>query len=259
MRASVLLPIRSLNRLKDLTNYHLVLYQLLGENGAREVFKALRDRGDFLILDNGAHEGERTPITSLLEEAEDLRPDVVVLPDLLEDFESSFFLTLEAILFVSRVGVKGDFRWMVVPHDRSPWGMLGKALAFFAFARRDAELSLFYGLSHDDPWVEEFLRLPKAYRKLIRACLKNLGPIHLLGSPRSPQALKTLAYDLPLVGVDSARPVVAALHGLRWDDPRAEEVRRPPNYFYLDLPEEVWPHVVEWVQFINSLPSEEVP
>lgn len=80
MEFCVISPTAGLEKYAVLSKYHLVLRHVYKTDPAYRVFyQKRREAGDFIILDNGAYEGE----TSLESPGVLLEPQVVVLPDYL--------------------------------------------------------------------------------------------------------------------------------------------------------------------------------
>lgn len=73
------------------TTYQLMLPQMMVDGIYRDHYLALRDRGDHIILDNGAAEGIDIPDVDLLKLALECGPLVdVAVPDVLGDMEATY-------------------------------------------------------------------------------------------------------------------------------------------------------------------------
>jgi hypothetical protein len=109
-----------LERYSTLSKRHLVLSHI---NNPKYVNFYLRRKaeGDFLILDNGAYEGQFSSL-SLLDKIRVYSPDVVVLPDhYLQDWKKTWH---DASEFLDRYYHQFNNSWMYVPQS-TPGDILG--------------------------------------------------------------------------------------------------------------------------------------
>lgn len=187
--------------------YHLVLAQYCIQNKAYlEFYAELHKLGHFIILDNGAAEMSRSiDFSQVLDVAEDLDPDEIIMPDVLGDCEETIRLFAEyrsSVPVRYRMGVPQGATWdqwtialeiMLGDGVRS----IGVAKRYEAFdGGRCAALQIFS--NHNSPKIDT----------------------HLLGCYRDPF---TEVYQIGqkyhwVRGVDSAAPLAHAQAGFSMHD-----------------------------------------
>lgn len=207
-RVAVISPVSLLEKYS--TDFHLVLTQYyLKSKPYRDFYLKRREVGDFIILDNGAAE-LRTAVDGLdmVGIAEELRPDIVVAPDVIYNKKETVSKT-EAFLreygFSLRdLGVKV----MAVPQgaDRGAW--YDCYLRFNADSRIDwLGISMFY-----TPTFNERL---EALRLIAPTVQK---PCHLLGVWDNPyDLLEERKFDF-VHSIDTAKSIEFALEELTLAD-----------------------------------------
>lgn len=89
--------------------------------GYLELMRELRGRGDHIILDNGAYEGEMLDFPDLYEIAWVLKPNVLVLPDFIgqpketeyvsRQFQKSFVATVETMFVLHSTETLEEYIW----------------------------------------------------------------------------------------------------------------------------------------------------
>src|SRR5882672_5189483 len=88
MHFNILSPVQGLEEFATLSRHHLVLAQIK-DPAYRQFYKLRREKGDHIILDNGAWEGNQNWAV-LTEAIVFYNPNVVVLPDyLLQPWEKT--------------------------------------------------------------------------------------------------------------------------------------------------------------------------
>lgn len=212
--------------------YHLILSKLVLEN--REYAHYYRSRaveGDFVILDNMAHEEKVGMSTASLIEAWRLTlSHEIVLPDRLFFGEDTVELSTAARADLSR-DLPPEVKFMAVPQGRTlqEWGDCARALL-------DLGISTI-GISKDyEVWPGGLLQLVKLVR-----LFDGEVDIHLLGWGRDMAQLNKIAESTFKVrGVDSAKPLVYALSGTRLDGSAHKYPGRHPEFFYVDtIPDDI--------------------
>lgn len=89
MEFCIISPVAGLERYSTLSRTHLLLAHLTNPK-YWEFYHERKKAGDFIILDNGAYEGQMSP-RRLLDRIRYINPNVVVLPDhLLEDWHKTW-------------------------------------------------------------------------------------------------------------------------------------------------------------------------
>lgn len=110
-------------------NIHMALAHLVGEPGYEmytDFYKKGRKASAFTILDNGVIEGSPMPIAKIIEKAELIKADEIVLPDVFKDDEATLTSVDNAIKWLEQryKNIKNcPFRLMVVPQgkDKTSW------------------------------------------------------------------------------------------------------------------------------------------
>jgi hypothetical protein len=224
-----------------------VLEHLLEYPAYKAFYQARRIAGDFLILDNSAHERhEGQAPEELLASASDIRPQEIVCPDALFDTRRTLQLTYEAltyflnqgkalfralrprIMFVAQGQCKTD--WVrCFEHQLRYWEAMGKDLQSLGCP------GLTFGISKDyETFSGEIIGLLEDY--VLPAKLRfSQAEIHLLGWGRKLHALQEIdaRYGDHIRSVDSAKPFVYAKAGisLSMNGDIPPYPKRDSNYF----------------------------
>lgn len=176
---------------------HLVLTQVKNEK-YREFYKKRREKGDFLILDNGAYEDTLANEERLCEAINYYRPNVVVLPDLyLGAWEESLKLSTN---FAQKFEDEPDryWEWMFVPQaepkDENGWkkalyqGILNISPAWIGLSRNlvaDKRGTIFNNLLDRARWCDILTRSPRAFKVhalgMQAGCLEELWALKHAG------------------------------------------------------------------------------
>lgn len=226
MKASIIPPAALIRELAELSDYHLILcHNVLNSELYADSYRELSDRGDFIILDNSAHENRIGETARQLRRAADIiHPSEVVLPDKLFDGRTTVDLSEEAYL---------DLRTLYLPlmgvpqgHSFDEWKWcLGRLIPLVDTI----------GISKDfEIWSGGLTRLVETVEETARRDQK----IHLLGWGRQLGWVQSIQGHDKIRGIDSAKPIVYAYYStdLRNFDLSNEPPRypsRPVNYFDL--------------------------
>lgn len=223
MQVASIVPMPYLHLVKD-KSYHLCLAHLaLRFSGYRDFYKGLAESGKFVILDNGAAEGETVEIERLVELAVYMKASELVLPDFLGDYDRTLDEAYRALHYVrSKENYKG--RIMVVPQAPSFEKWLSAACEMLE-------------------WPVDTIGIPKfltyafgPYARLLALNqLKNrvgldFREIHLLGCAYDPREVGAISVLSPVEvrGVDSSLPYLYTreghnlLYALREGIPRSQ-------------------------------------
>lgn len=219
MRLATIPPVRYLEDFS--TDTHLVLAHLYSISVYREFYHFRRALGDFIILDNGCAElGRSIGSDTLLSVARDLKPDVLVCPDVLYDSKA----TLEAVQrFLPKVDL--EVALMGVPQGNSVTDWIE---CFYAMYRLP-ELS----------WIG----LSKYSTKVFGSRLECLSWIsqsgctakrfHLLGLESRPDSILSERYFDFVVSHDTAVPIKLGLQGLHLDTYSNSRRMSDSEYFFV--------------------------
>jgi hypothetical protein len=157
--------------------------------------------GDFIILDNGAPEGELVSSTVLLEIANTIRADEIILPDVLYDSETTIMMSTQKDLLKAIP----EHKRMVVPQGAN-WDEWRHCLTELHRRCRPATIGI-------PKWQQRLpdgrayaIDLIKGHREWSRC------NVHLLGLARPP-AIEFAQLNYPTVrSVDTALPIALAQH-----------------------------------------------
>lgn len=236
MKTARILPVALLE--KKSSTYHLVLSYLAQKNPEYRQFYCQRAQaGDFVILDNSAHElGSSGDWRELISLAEEMEVSEVVLPDRLFFGDDTYNQSREAIKGLRFHSL--ETRTMGVPQGRTPQEF-SKCLSKLLDLGIDT-----VGISKDfEVW-------PGGIRALVEeVCTEDDDvQVHLLGWGRDLKQLYLIGscpwLKHRIRGVDSAKPAVFAAAGISlpsspWASPPVYPTRQK-NFFDLkDVDEEL--------------------
>ena len=227
MKVALITPTPLLNKFAVRSPYHLVLaHEYTTDEAYRQFYKERSEAGDYVMLDNGAYElGESIPTRELYHIASDLNPTAIFLPDARFHTKRTMQLVTEALQFLYG----------------SPWQLIGvpqgdnleSILECYDWLQRQSgvdgfglyeEIGLVAGLGNR----ANFLRHLEETDRVDRSKY-----YHLLGMEEDMSMIEKLASFDWVSGIDSAKPIVYGLHGIRLlpDGPEAEYPHRPKGYF----------------------------
>lgn len=249
MKTALIAPVPHLDRWGT-GDFHLLLSHLFDVPGYLAHYRQRRLQGDYIILDNGAHENTAgMAVADLLENADRVRASEIVLPDVLFDHLGTLGRTHEALgQMIGPLQKEVAFpRLMLVPQGRTfeNWEWCFRALieTYVKHQMDRPDLiprSPVIGVSKDyetwDGGVSRILEFLEPFRTWMTF------DVHLLGWGRHLGRLHEMAREFPWVrSTDSAKPFVYAMHGLAIDPrPEAEQPEyptRPADYFIRTIPD----------------------
>jgi hypothetical protein len=251
VKVALIPPIPDLFR-QPKTGIHLILSHLLEDDRYYLFYKTRRAFGDYLILDNSAHElGASQAHSLLLEQAASLRAQEVVLPDVLFDRRGTVERTKRMLKWLQTDEGASAYAgaWtpalMLVPQgsDRPEWTLCLKGLlqAWDLYAPKTARMVI--GLSKDyDNWRGGLYQLIEQNILPLRK-EKRQFDVHCLGWSNNLWSLAAIARDFPWVrSTDSAKPFVFAKQRILLEPggPCPKYPRRDAQYFEESLPKLEW-------------------
>lgn len=199
MLVAVILPTAYLDLIAD-EDYHLVLAHLLyKDKGYTDFYKELaKDDSKYLILDNGAWEGQTQDIHVLAELANDFGFNEIVLPDYIGRAPDTLYKGYEALrLLRGELGWEGNVMAVAQGQNIHEWTICAEVMGQF--------------------WDVNCLGIPKHLAKNVGLdarilCLKQVwslySEVHLLGCSNDPQEPGKVAQEFDVRGVDSCIPYV---------------------------------------------------
>lgn len=218
MQFAIICPISTLNRYATLSSVHLVLPQIQSQE-YWDFYRRRRERGDLIILDNGAYEAvnQTTVIERMMKVYKDLNPQVLVLPDrLLSNEIESLDCSAQAYRAVY-LDLRPETSLMYVPQAQA-----GDHLGWWAGVNEFGKHDLHYKVS--------WLGIPRALathiardplaRVLAARSLKRLTGyrLHALGMVQGNfHELHYLSHE-KVFSCDSSAPVWRGMCGQRLQD-----------------------------------------
>jgi hypothetical protein len=219
MRFAGIMPISCFSIWGDKLDSHMVLAQFCHLEPYLKFYQTRVEKGDLVILDNGAYEGESCPPKQLHRITQELKPTVVVLPDRVGSFVGT---VADSFSFLDR-GLPTDTDGMLVLHGKN-----------------FDELEKLYNLNPVG-WVG-FPRMHRGYpnwpfhRWMLASKLKPNGvKRHALGMlDGDTNELQNLEVQ-GFYSVDSSAPIWRGLHGYELGDPNWGHIG-----FYPECTSECW-------------------
>lgn len=256
MKLALITPIPELDRFATLSKVHLVLPEHFDDDRYLQFYKYRRSVGDYVIMDNGAHEhAGPLPISELMMRAVELGPNEIVLPDVQRDAQATLAATSSALEWLTRntkaYDAAGRPRLHIVPQGTSMDEWSGCRDALFHLTR-----NFLAGTSGVVPLPRyPIVGIAKHHEDLITGGITRLvascrvhpeinkSQIHLLGWPRRLYAVKEVQQMYPEVrSVDTARPFTFAKMEVPVDRPPDPKSARYPErdveYFTDAIPED---------------------
>jgi len=234
MDVAFITPTKNLAQYAVASKYHLVLaHQYLADEMYRYFYQARVKAGDTVILDNSAYElSGSIDLDQLVKCAESLRPSAVILPDV--RFKA------EKTLRATRLGIK-EFKkrgWpiklLAVPQGKDLESVLVCYLQLAGMQIDGFGIYEEIGKVTDCGQREDFLAFLERTGLVLRSKY-----YHLLGMEENLHLLRELRKFSWVGGIDSAKPIVYGMNGLRIHEgePCPEYPHRPSNYFERDVSE----------------------
>jgi hypothetical protein len=244
VKIALIPPIPDLGTFKS-TGIHLLLSHLLEDDRYKKYYSFRRGEGDYLILDNSAHEfGVGNKAEQLLAQAKELRAQEVVAPDILFDANGTVEATRAMLVYIEKhwdvYEEAGSPGLMLVPQggNRTEWvKCLNNLLRTWDYIVGHRLMKPpVIGVSKDyDVFVKGGITtLIKEYLNI-----RTLGlEVHCLGWPSNLWSLAEVQKECPWVrSTDSAKPTVYARAGILLEPGGVvpDYPRRPPDYFEVPL------------------------
>ena len=195
MKLAIIQPTSTLGSIGAWNDYHLCLaQQVLKDQEYTEFYRDLKQRGDFIILDNGKAEGVSLTDEELLEAVNRLDPTVVVAPDIIGQGAESLEVTLD---FLDWMDTRSSVAVMGIPHLNGQ--DVDSFYRHFEILEADSRITMI-GISK--------YAVPEGMSRvlLVEGIQSSLTPIHLLGLSQVDGVLEPLMYSntLPILGIDSS-------------------------------------------------------
>lgn len=199
---------------------------VLEDRSYAEWYRGAHNRGDYVIMDNGAAEDERLSLEDVIRAAELCGADEIVIPDVLGDAEQSIVLAEYTANYLWRHWAREAFNWMIVPHGRDllEWiECYGRMLQYV------------HTIGANTVGVPKYIEgmngeggRAKAVQLLCNANIMRWGrDIHLLGVHSEPfRELEAAVGVFPHIrSIDTCAPIAYAQQGRMMDDTPRESMR----------------------------------
>ena len=224
MKVSIIAPPK-LVYYEWITDFHLLPCHHLKDRTVREAYRAMRQRGDYVILDNGITEkGVAAPVSELAAYAASVQAHEIVLPDTYDDAEGTVKSTLEAAKeFYNLVTRPTGVKLMGVVHGKT-----------------EAEWSWVYETFTNAPEID-VIGLPKVMTRnfgnrteFLQRYFRSHGlsdkPHHLLGVWDQPEEIKLFRFLLPWArSIDTSLPVMAGVTNQMFGEDKFKKVQLDEN------------------------------
>lgn len=231
MRLALIPPIDMLEY-TDETDMQLMLPHLLSNDIYRYVYtKHCQDPKQYVILDNGAAEGERIETGDLIKLAHEYDVDEIVIPDVLNDAKATLVEYANFFDYAREDKSLEGLKTMYVLQGND-LGEFFEQARFAATPRFRADV---IGIPRHALTTcnDEYIRYELAHFIRAQGCKRE---IHLLGgNPSYPSELKKFEHTKRTLGIrstDTSSPFNYASAGAHLHKSYAP-VSRPPNYFNL--------------------------
>ena len=186
-----------------------------------DFFREMKARGDYVLVDNGSFEGRPLKTSELLEAAERIGADEIVLPDV-PGFMMSTMIAIQNALIDIPVGC--PFRKMAVPQGETQrmWIECYKAI----YETTSIEV-IGIGANAESLFADKGGRMAIVYALNTLSMQREETEYHLLGCREDPRALQ-LYSKLPWIrSMDSQVPVLAGSQGVRFPIEGESQWQRP--------------------------------
>lgn len=184
--------------------YHMCLAQVADQSDAYAYFfKRMSQEGKYVLLDNGAAEGDHVDEKTMEKILEYVQPSEIVLPDTLKDAKKTIS---DSSAYFRKYCTRRNIKMMVVPQGKtfSEWCDCAKAL-MNEIRVTTVGVPKHLPITAKDPWAR------------VKACsfLKNYDvEVHLLGCNENPVVIDMCRRTNNKVrGCDSAFAYLASLEG----------------------------------------------
>lgn len=197
MKLAHIVPVTHLDQTSE-RPYHMCLAHLVLSVPSYALFyRRLVEEGKFVIMDNGAAEGEQLSLEDLATAYDLVKPNELVMLDSLNDGDETFEKTKRSIEFFTARGIHS--RFMAVPQGKT-----------FEQWKRSAD-QLLRLPRIETIGVSKFLSIATQDNTIRIAAVDYLKDkigmhdIHLLGCQTEPREVRTIAEEYPFVrGCDTA-------------------------------------------------------
>jgi len=183
MDVAIIYPNDLIGKWPNLTRMHLFVPKQFEGGDTPSRIRHLKSRGHYIILDNGAYEGELLDLKSLLELAKSVNANEIVLPDVFQDANKTV-QSYKQILVTKEL--PDNCKYMLVPQGKNlaEWFTCFEQINnIWDKSKYEWVLGIPKWLAKDDPGVRAEILTVLGYRGFKQ-------PIHLLGCNGMPEIRK---------------------------------------------------------------------
>lgn len=213
-RVAQIVPACCLELTKD-NQYHMCLANIAARNKTyADFYKRMVSEGKYVLMDNGAAEGEQLSTASLISMYEYINPTEIVVPDTLCDGPDTL---RKAVEFIAKYPDL-PYKLMFVPQGKTfeEWCNNAKALLLSFENANSVGVSKFLNIATDDPMIRY---AAAGFIEEFNATHNRNVEVHLLGCDEGPAIVRDIQLEYPSVrGCDSAFAYIAAQAGTHIDD-----------------------------------------
>jgi hypothetical protein len=227
---AALIPPRGLFKTALVSDIHLVLAQVLRYPTYRNMYVDGIADTDYIILDNGAAEGQRVNNVALVRSAIDINADEIVLPDVIGNSEETITEVKSFLKAWPEYGIKKPINFMAVLQSQGASFEWQDCIWAFNTMEQITTIGI----------PRHFVDKDRYMRHQVCAWLDGKGlrdrfQVHLLGTnSKFSSEVSMMAKEFPWIrSVDSSLPYNYALAGQRLGA-LGPHVNRPKQYFEVD-------------------------
>lgn len=198
-----IVPVTHLNATEN-NQYHMCLAHLVDCIEYADFYRRMSDEGKYVLMDNGAAEGNQLQLEKLLEMYEVIRPTEIVLPDTLYEAGSTIQKSRNFMTLLNEHGLKDTYKVMAVPQGSTLEEWEACARIFVKDTRINSiGVSKFLNIATADRYVR--IKACDILARLLREYNRSDMEVHLLGCDEGPLIVKVIHKAHPCVrGCDSA-------------------------------------------------------
>lgn len=215
-KVAEIVPVNCLDTIRNKA-YYMCLANISAKNTKYAEFYArcAEKHGSFVLMDNGAAEGEQLGIEELIREYNKIKPDQVVLPDTLLDGEDTIRKSAEALEVIKECyGGLLPFTFMAVPqgHTLDEWSKCAEELVQWPEVKAIG-ISKFLVNETGELYIR--VEAANVLDKLIKKYNRYDMEAHLLGCSESPVIIQGIKNRFRFVrGCDSAYAYICTQAGV---------------------------------------------
>lgn len=198
-----IVPVKHLSE-TSANQYHMCLAHLVGNKEYRNHYIKMAKKGRFVLMDNGAAEGQQLNYAKLMESYKIIHPTEIVLPDTLYESGSTIQKSRNFLQFMQDTDNLDKYRIMAVPQGKTLDEWEACARIFIKDTRINSiGVSKFLNVATKNKYV----RMMACYtlERLFKEYNRTDIEVHLLGCDEGPLIVNMIKTNFKFVrGCDSA-------------------------------------------------------